>query len=110
MFGLHLRDEETGVNLELCGSVSLVATLGWYCVTVLTTEKLAGTTIGFGLAEAYVLATTQRAVQILVMKWARRREQPGLEHKLKWALSPTDQRAVHPKDAVPRPEGGRHRR
>jgi hypothetical protein len=87
MFGLHLRNKETGLNLELAGAFSLVATLAWYCMSVLHTQTLAGTTLGFGLAEAFVFGTLHRGLQILVMKWAKRTGRPKLEKRIERALN-----------------------
>jgi hypothetical protein len=52
MFGLHLRNKETAINLELSGTVTLFATLGWYFVSELQHHELAGTMIPFGLTQA----------------------------------------------------------
>jgi hypothetical protein len=89
LFGLHLRNEARGVMLELAGTFSLVATLGWYIALVLRKESLAGTTLGFGLAEAYLLATLHRAMQVLTLMYARQSNRPELEHKMTQALRPT---------------------
>jgi hypothetical protein len=86
LFGLHLRNQDKGIALELAGTASLVVTLGWYIILVLRKEYLASTTLGFGLAEAYVCATLHRSIQILTLRWARRRGKPQLEERMTTAL------------------------
>jgi hypothetical protein len=84
--GLHLRNKDLGLNLEVAGAISLFATLAVYCVSVLREQTLASTTLGFGLAEAFVFATLHRSFQILTLKWARYTDRPQLEQKLAEAL------------------------
>lgn len=89
LFGLHLRNETRGVMLELAGAASLVATLGWYIVLVLQKEALAGTTLGFGLAEAFWFGTCHRSIQIMTLQYAKRTNNTGLEQKMTSALHPS---------------------
>jgi hypothetical protein len=93
MFGLHMRNKDLGLNLELAGAMSLVATLAWYCASVTSKQTLAGTTLGFGLAEAFVFATLHRSIQIITLKWARRYDKDDLAHDMKQALNPPRRRA-----------------
>lgn len=88
MFGLHLRNQDRGLLLELAGTVSLVATLGWYASLVLHKENLAGTTLGFGLVEAFLFATLHRTIQILTLQWARITGKLRLEQRMTEALHP----------------------
>jgi hypothetical protein len=89
MFGLHLKDKEQGLMYELAGAFSLVATLGWYCASVLSRSPLAGTTLGFSMPEAFVFATLHRSIQIFTLMWARRSSRGGLERRMVHALNPT---------------------
>jgi hypothetical protein len=88
MFGLHVKDRESGLNYELAGAVSLVLTLGWYCGNVLHRQPLAGTTLGFAMPEAFVFATVHRGFQIVSLKWARRSGRNRLEDRMVHALNP----------------------
>lgn len=88
LVGLHLRNKEVGSQLELLGAVTLVATLAWYCLNVLARQPLASTTLGFGLTEAFVLATLHRSVQIALLNWARWTDRPRLEKRILDALHP----------------------
>lgn len=88
MFGLHLRNQDRGLLLELAGTASLVGTLGWYIALVLHKQNLAGTTLGFGLVEAYLFGTLHRSIQIIALKWAQRTGKVALERRLVTALQP----------------------
>lgn len=88
LVGLHLKNTEKGINLELAGTLSLVATVAWYCASVTQKQVLAGTTLGFGLAEAFLFATFHRGIQIITLKYARVFSKPGLENSMKQALNP----------------------
>jgi hypothetical protein len=103
MFGLHLRDKEQGLMYELAGSVSLVLTLGWYCYEVLHQTPLAGTTLGFAMPEAFVLATFQRMTQVLRLQWSRWVGRDKLERRMIHALNPTG-RPPKLVPETPRPE------
>lgn len=106
MFGLHLRNQDRGLSLELAGTISLVGTLGWYISLVLHKEDLAGTTLGFGLVEAYLFATLHRSIQIVVLKVARHSGNESLERRMTEALRPSVTNVL-----VVRPdELGAHRR
>jgi hypothetical protein len=89
MFGLHLKDKEQGLMYELAGAFSLVLTLGWYCTEVLRQSPLSGTTLGFAMPEAFVLATLHRGIQIITLKGARWYGRERLERKMIHALNPT---------------------
>lgn len=86
LFGLHLRNQELGIALELAGSFSLVATLIWYCSMVISKQALAGTTLGFGFTQAFTFATLHRSFQILTLKYAQWRGKPHLEERTAQAL------------------------
>lgn len=88
MFGLHLRNKDIGLNLELSGAMSLVATVGWYCVEIARHNILAGTTMGFALDEAFLFGSFHRAVQIIALKYARWRGHPRMESRMTQALVP----------------------
>lgn len=110
MVGLHLKNTNLGLNLEFGGAISLVATLAWYIVTVVQRQILAGTTIGFALAEFFLFATVHRAIQILVRKWAQWRGHPELEHKMTQALRAEPQpMPLEPDEILTRPPPARHR-
>lgn len=111
MFGLHLKNKEVGLNLELSGAVSLVAPLGWYCATVLQHQLLAGTTLGFAAIEAGTLATLHRCIQILTKKWAEWRGKPRLARRMSQALNAERIVVVEPTEMKPPPRPGpRHGR
>lgn len=87
MYGLHLKNKDVGLNLELSGGFSLVATLGWYCTSVLQHQLLASTTLGFAAIEAATFATLHRSIQILTKKWAENRGRPRLASRMSQALN-----------------------
>lgn len=111
MFGLHLKNKELGINLEMSGAISLVATIAWYCVEVIHRNTLAGTTLGFALNEAFLFATFHRATQIATMKWARWRDKPRLEARMSQAINAERHVVIEPDDIVspprPKPRHGR---
>lgn len=88
MFGLHLRNKDLGMNLELSGACSLVVTIAWYGAQTIHHSVLAGTTLGFALCEAFLFATFHRAIQIGMLKFARWRGKPRMENKMRKALVP----------------------
>jgi len=88
MFGLHLKNSEIGLSLELYGSISLVGVLAWYVVTVHIREPLSSATIGFMLTEAFLAGTFHRMVQIMALKTARWRDKPALAASIKHDLAP----------------------
>jgi hypothetical protein len=87
MFGLHMKNKNVGLSLELYGAASLVATIGWYCAEVIHSNILAGTTLGFGLCEAFLFATFHRGIQITILKYARWKNKPHLEKRVAAALN-----------------------
>jgi len=72
-YGLHLRDFETGLWIELSGYASLAGSLGLYIVMVFLLFPLPNTSFGLALIEAFVLASIHRSIQIVRYKRARRR-------------------------------------
>lgn len=90
IIGLHLRNKEVGIQLELLGAITLVATMAWYCYNTLHRQTLASTTLGFGLAEAFVFGTLHRSIQIITLNYAKWQNKPGLELKMSSQLNPTD--------------------
>jgi hypothetical protein len=111
MVGLHLKNTNLGLNLEFAGTISLVATLAWYVETVLTRQILAGTTVGFALAEFFLFATLHRAVQILIRKWAQWRGHPALEAKMTQQLraETIPPMPIEPDEILPPRQRSRHR-
>jgi hypothetical protein len=108
MLGLHMKDEEVGLSLEFAGAFSLGATLGWYCVTVLSHQPLAGTTLGFSMPEAFVFATFHRAMQILTLKASRWLNKPGLETRMLTRLNPLSAPAVIEEGGYPPRHEAKH--
>lgn len=88
MFGLHLKDEDLAMNLEVSGAFSLVVTVGWYCWTVLHHQPLASTTLGLAMPEAFLFATFHRCLQIVTLRWAARTGRTELEERLKIRMNP----------------------
>jgi len=72
-YGVHLRDTETGLWIELSGYVSLVGSLGIYVYLVFVLFPLPNTSFGLALTEAFLLAALHRSVQIIRYKRAKRR-------------------------------------
>jgi hypothetical protein len=101
LLGLHMKDEEVGLSLEFAGAFSLAATLGWYCVTVLTHQPLAGTTLGFSMPEAFLFATFHRGIQIFVLKASRWLNKPRLEDHMLSRLNPLSAPAKVESDGTP---------
>lgn len=85
--GLHLRNVDAGLWLELWGYVALVGTLGFYCYTVFKTQELPTTTLGFTLGEAFVLASFHRALQIAILKWAQYKDHHKVEDRMRATLT-----------------------
>lgn len=107
MFGLHLRNKDLGMNLELCGACSLTATLAWYGAETIHHSVLAGTTLGFALVEAFLFGTLHRAIQIAILKYAKWKGKPGMENKMRKALI-NERPAAGGEEVVPlHPEHGR---
>jgi hypothetical protein len=74
MVGLHLRDLEMGLWIELWGYASLTATMLLYVLSELNPQgkiSVPIATLGFALSEAFVFASLHRAVQIGVYKYAQ---------------------------------------
>lgn len=86
MFGLHLRNKDLGMSLELCGACSLTTTLAWYGAETIHHSVLAGTTLGFALVEAFLFGTLHRAIQIAILKYAKWKGKPRMENKMRRAL------------------------
>jgi hypothetical protein len=72
-FGLHLRDLEFGLWVELSGYVALIGSLGIYIGLVFALFPLPNTSFGLAACEAFVLASIHRAIQIIQYKWLRYR-------------------------------------
>lgn len=95
MFGLHMKNEDLGLNYELAGTFSLMVSLAWYCTGVTERQVLAGTTLGFGLVEGYVFASLHRSIQITTLRWAERRGRDHQASRLRNALT-TDRHIDNP--------------
>jgi hypothetical protein len=76
-YGLHLRDVETALWIELSGYVSLAGSLGIWVYLVFVLFPLPNTSYGLAFAEAFVLFSIHRAVQIVAYKRAKRRGHEG---------------------------------
>ena len=72
LFGLHLRDLETALWVEVSGYLCLIFVLGLYVVMLVDQRINASATYGFALSEAFVFASIHRSVQILLYKRATR--------------------------------------
>jgi hypothetical protein len=72
-YGLHLRDFEFGLWVELSGYAALAGSLGIYITLVFLLFPMPNTSFGLALTEAFVLASIHRAVQIVRYKVARHR-------------------------------------
>lgn len=76
MFGLHLKDLETGLWVELWGYAALTFTMLLYIMAELGSQgkiQMPIATLGFALSEAFVAASMHRAIQIAAYKWSLRR-------------------------------------
>lgn len=102
MFGLHLRNKEAGLNLELSGGIGLLGVLSWFCVAELNQVPLAGVTIGFAMTQAFVFATFHHSAQIIALKWARWRQKPKMARSLERALKREGEPVIVP-EPVPVP-------
>lgn len=73
-YGLHLRDFELSLWVELSAYISLIGTLGMWVFLVYWSVPLPNTSYGLNLTEGFVLATALiRAPEILWYKRALRR-------------------------------------
>lgn len=82
MVGLHLKDLETGLLVELWGYLSLSCTLAFYCIQLITTTHVPNAQLGFTLSEAFVFASLHRAIQIARYKYLRRRGRHGIADRI----------------------------
>lgn len=73
LFGLHLRDLETGLWIELWGYLALTFVLCTYLWLLFHGQLNAGATYGFGFGEAFVFASIHRAIQIMLYKRAHKK-------------------------------------
>jgi hypothetical protein len=73
LFGLHLRELESALWIELCGYLALIFVMIVYLSLLFTNQLNATATYGFGFGEAFVFAAIQRSVQIALYKRARGR-------------------------------------
>jgi hypothetical protein len=73
-YGLHLRNIERALWVELFGYVALAGSLGIYVGLVFLMQPLPNTSFGLALSEAFVFASLHRSIQIIRYKRARRRE------------------------------------
>jgi hypothetical protein len=88
MVGLHLRNWEVGINLELAGAASLFGTLVYYWVVMLSSHLVTGTAYGLGAVQVFIIVgMTHRCLQICTLKWARWRGDEKLERKVTHALT-----------------------
>lgn len=88
LVGLHLRDLEMGLWIELWAYVSLTATMAFYAFTLISgNHGIPIATLSFGLSEAFVLASLHRAIQIGTYKWALLRGNLETQERLKPKLT-----------------------
>lgn len=73
LFGLHLRDLESALWVELCGYLLLVFVVGIYVTLLIIHQPNANASYGFALSEAFVFSALHRGVQIALYKRARRK-------------------------------------
>lgn len=74
LWGVHLRELEISLWVELSGYFCLIFALTTYVYLLMTTTPLALTTTGFAFSQAFVLASLHRGWQILRYKRARRKK------------------------------------
>jgi hypothetical protein len=72
-YGLHLRDFEMSLWVEVCAYISLIGTLGWWVVLVYLTVPLPNTSYGLNSIEAFIIAAFIRSALVLRYKRALRR-------------------------------------
>lgn len=72
-YGLHLRDIEIALWIELSGYASLIGSLAIFVVLVFAVFPMPNTSYGLAFAAAFVLASMHRAAQIAGYKCAKRR-------------------------------------
>lgn len=82
MAGLHLRDIERGLWIELWGYASLTASLLFYVFATQHSVQVPIATLGFALSEAFAFASLHRAIQIGVYKWGKRSD-PEMAEKIR---------------------------
>lgn len=73
LFGLHLRELEAALWVELWGYVCLVFVMGIYLMMLADQRINVSASYGFALSEAFVFAAIHRSVQILLYKRATRK-------------------------------------
>lgn len=73
-YGLHLRNLERAMWVELCGYISLAGSLAIYVYLVFIMQPLPNTSFGLALTEAFTFASIHRSIQIIRHKRARRRD------------------------------------
>lgn len=71
LLGLHLRELESALWIELCGYLALIFVMIVYLSLLYNGQINASATYGFGFAEAFVFAAIQRSIQIGLYKRAR---------------------------------------
>lgn len=89
MIGLHLKDVEQGLWLEVCGYVSLTFTLIVYVTLASRQVNAPVATIGLALSEGFLFASFHRALQIVLYKWALYRRQHARADRYRAALTGT---------------------
>ena len=84
-YGLHIRDLERSLWIELGSYIALIPTLGMWVVLVYLTTQMPNTSYGLNLTEGFVLAATLvRAPEILIYKRALRKG--NIPKQAKWRL------------------------
>jgi hypothetical protein len=84
LVGLHLRDLEMGLWVELWAYVSLTATMAFYAFSIVAgSHGVPIATLGFALSEAFVFASLHRGIQIGSYKWALLRGNYETQSRLK---------------------------
>lgn len=90
MVGLHTKELEEALWVELCGYLCLIFVLGFYVIMLIGNRVSIQASYGFGLSEAFVYAAIHRSGQILLYKRAnkKRRDLAREAEVLKRAFPP----------------------
>lgn len=75
LLGLHRRDLEDALWIELCGYLCLIFVLGYYVLLLSIHQVNTNASYGFAFSEAFVYAAIHRSAQIWLYKRARKKRQ-----------------------------------
>lgn len=99
LFGLHLRDIETGLWVEVCGYMPVIFTEGLSVYLMFATQVIPFTSHNFAFDQAMVYAALQRSIQIWLYKRARRKAS-ALDSKVEVLKEVLRANGVNPDRAV----------